>query len=347
MKNRFTLFRRSSVFYCEDAVTGKQTSLRTKDEEEARALLHAKNETHRQPALNRQLAQTYLSAVDPAATTRTWRTVMDEYVRTKQGNTQARCRYAVNDAAFASITALKLVETQPAHLLHVLETGTVSTNVYLRRLHSFALGMNWLPWPILSKKQWPAIRYTEKRASTAAEHAAILKAERNPERRAYYEMCWHLGGAQSDVAMLVAKDIDWSGRVVSFSRMKTKAVQIIQFGTELETLLRTLPNEGPLFPKLSRMREGNRAAEFTRACRRAKVEGVSLHCYRYAWAERAKTAGYPERFAQVALGHASKAVHRAYAKKAHVILPSLEEFEKKRGNDLSQQAASSPVAVAA
>jgi hypothetical protein len=33
---------------------------------------------------------------------------------------------------------------------------------------------------------------------------------------------------------------------------------------------------------------------------------------------------------KVALGHASKAVHRAYAKKAHVILPSLEEFEKKR-----------------
>ena len=34
-----------------------------------------------------------------------------------------------------------------------------------------------------------------------------------------------------------------------------------------------------------------------------------------AWAERAKTCGYPERFAQAALGHNSKAVHRAYAKK--------------------------------
>jgi methionyl-tRNA formyltransferase len=39
---------------------------------------------------------------------------------------------------------------------------------------------------------------------------------------------------------------------------------------------------------------------------------VTLHSYRYAWAERAKTAGYPERFAQLALGHNSKAVHRAY-----------------------------------
>ena len=56
---------------------------------------------------------------------------------------------------------------------------------------------------------------------------------------------------------------------------------------------------------------------------------MSLHSYRYAWAERAKTAGYPERFAQMALGHNSKAVHRAYAKKAQVTLPPLEEYERK------------------
>ena len=30
-----------------------------------------------------------------------------------------------------------------------------------------------------------------------------------------------------------------------------------------------------------------------------------------------------------ALGHSSKAVHRAYAKKAHVKLPPLEEYERK------------------
>jgi hypothetical protein len=36
---------------------------------------------------------------------------------------------------------------------------------------------------------------------------------------------------------------------------------------------------------------------------------------------------YPERFAQEALGHNSKAVHRAYAKRAVVKLPSLEQYE--------------------
>ena len=56
--------------------------------------------------------------------------------------------------------------------------------------------------------------------------------------------------------------------------------------------------------------------------------GVSLHSYRYAWAERARINGYPERWAQAALGHSSKAVHQAYAKGAQVVCPSLEEYEK-------------------
>ena len=37
----------------------------------------------------------------------------------------------------------------------------------------------------------------------------------------------------------------------------------------------------------------------------------------------------PERFAQAALGHNSKAIHRAYAKKAIIIAPSLEDYEQK------------------
>jgi integrase len=53
------------------------------------------------------------------------------------------------------------------------------------------------------------------------------------------------------------------------------------------------------------------------------------HSYRYAWAERAKVAGYPERFAQEALGHNSKAVHRAFAKKALMKIPSLQEDEER------------------
>src|SRR5271169_2342205 len=65
MKTRFILFRRAGVFYSEDTVTRKQISLRTKDEAEALALLHSKNEAHRQPVLNLHIARTYLTATDP------------------------------------------------------------------------------------------------------------------------------------------------------------------------------------------------------------------------------------------------------------------------------------------
>ena len=59
------------------------------------------------------------------------------------------------------------------------------------------------------------------------------------------------------------------------------------------------------------------------------IQRIVCAGYRYAWAERAKTAGYPERFAQEALGHNSKAVHRAYAKRALMKIPSLEDYEQR------------------
>ncbi len=77
------------------------------------------------------------------------------------------------------------------------------------------------------------------------------------------------------------------------------------------------------------MHEKHRAKLFRRRCLGLGIDGVSLHSYRYAWAERAKVCGYPERFAQEALGHNSKAVHRAYARKAKVKLPSLEVYERR------------------
>ncbi len=75
------------------------------------------------------------------------------------------------------------------------------------------------------------------------------------------------------------------------------------------------------------MRSCDRATEFRQRCDGLGIKGISLHSYRYAWAERAKSCGYPERYAMAALGHNSKAVHRAYAKRAAVEVPSLEEYE--------------------
>ena len=61
---------------------------------------------------------------------------------------------------------------------------------------------------------------------------------------------------------------------------------------------------------------------------------ASLLYTNFAWAERAKVVGMPERFAQAALGHNSKAIHRAYAKQAQIIVPSLEEYAAKAAASL-------------
>jgi len=83
------------------------------------------------------------------------------------------------------------------------------------------------------------------------------------------------------------------------------------------------------------VRAGDRATEFGQRCRQLGINGVTLHSYRYAWAERAKVAGYPERFAQEALGHDSKAVHRDNAKRALMKIPSLEDYEIRAATNIA------------
>src|SRR6185436_3769591 len=107
----------------------------------------------------------------------------------------------------------------------------------------------------------------------------------------------------------------------------------LSFGKKAEELLRALPRVGPLFPRISQLHEKHRAKHFRRRCLGLEIAGISLHSYRYAWAERAKSAGMPERFAMENLGHNSKAVHRSYARKAKVIIPALETFEEGKSAD--------------
>ena len=328
MKLRHRLFRkRSGIFFIEDRISRKQESLKTRDKAVAHRLFNARNEAHEQPAINLQIARAYLMASDPLVVQRTWQHAMNEVVKTKHGPTQERWQRAIKDHALDAIRSRPLIETQAEHLLGALERGTVSTNVHLRKLHNFCLDMNWLPWPVIPKRQWPRVQFKEKRAITLAEHEQIIAREPNPERRQFYELCWHLGGSQGDIASLRAEDIDWESSTLSFFRRKTGTPVIIHLGKSAIELLKDLPGEGPLFPYLSTVRSGDRATEFKQRCDSLDIKGVSLHSYRYAFTERAKVAGYPERFAQEALGHNSKAVHRTYARKAQMKIPALEEYE--------------------
>jgi len=332
MKTRYRLiFRgtRGGMFYCVDKLTGKRTSLQTTNRDEAQQIVDAKNNSLRQPVLNLQIAKAYLAGSDNGVATRTWQQALDSLTGTKRGANQARWRSVAKDEALASLLPRVVIETQGELLLKALEVGTVSTNVFLRRLHNFCVDMNWLPYPLVPKCQWPAVKFKEKRAVTLEEHQKIIAAEVNPERKALYQLCWHLGASQGDIAALKGEDVDWANGTVSFTRKKTSVPVLIHLGAEALNLFKDLPSEGPLFPYLSRVRAGDRATEFGQRCRQLGITGVTLHSYRYSWAERAKTVGYPERYAQEALGHNSKAVHRAYAKRALMKLPSLEDYEQR------------------
>lgn len=87
-----------------------------------------------------------------------------------------------------------------------MRSGTVSTNAFLPKIHNFAIDMNWLPATVIPRRQWPAIHYKEKRAIKLEEHQCIIAAEVNPERKTLYQLCWHLGASQGDIANLKGED---------------------------------------------------------------------------------------------------------------------------------------------
>ena len=326
MKHRFWLFKRRGIFYVEDTVNGKQESLGTRDRKQAESLRATKNDAAKQP-FSLAIGKAYLAAHDPALIQRTWQSVMDAFVDRGKEHTRKRRERAMRSLPLRQIRQRKLIETNGEDFRQILTQGAASTNHFLRCLHNLALGMGWLPGPIIPPKLWPVVKTKTKRGITQNEHERITAAEHNLERRHYYEILWETGAAQTDAAMLIAENIDWNRRMLQYQRRKTGEWACLQIGARLEALLRALPSEGPLFPRISQTTDSARSSEFCRRCRTVAISGVSLHSYRYAWAERARAAGYPERHAQNALGHNSRAVHAAYAKGVVPVCPALEEYE--------------------
>jgi integrase len=342
MKHRFWLFKRKDVFYIEDTQTGEQKSLGTRDRKEAERLRATKDDAASRPFVGLAIGKAYLAAHDPQLVERTWSVVMEEFKKRGKEHTHQRRERAMQSKPFRVIRNRKLVETTADNLHEVIALGGSSTNHFLRCLHNLALGVGWLPGPIIPPKLWPVAKSKPKRGITQLEHERIIAAERNKERRHYYEILWEIGAAQTDGALLSADNIDWQKRVLQYQRKKTGEWACIQIGARLEALLRDLPSSGPLFPHIGQTTDSARAAEFSRRCRTVGLTGVSLHSYRYAWAERAKAAGYPERHAQNALGHNSSAVHAAYAKGIVAVCPALEEYERQPSSNVVSLPAQRP-----
>jgi hypothetical protein len=90
---------------------------------------------------------------------------MDEMARHKKGDTQKRWERAMREKPFDMIRAQVLIQTKSQDFLDVMANGTVCTNIFLRRLHNFALEMDWIAKAMIPRRQWPKIEFESKQLS--------------------------------------------------------------------------------------------------------------------------------------------------------------------------------------
>jgi len=344
MQERFRIFRRAGGnFYARDKITGRSESLGTSDRTQAKQLLAARNQAAAQPQLNRTMAKAYLSAKSPDLPTRTWADVMEHYSVTGVESTRNRKAVAFRSRPFATLRNTALMDTEAGHLLAVLEherSGN-STHHYLRRLHNYALLLGWLLMPVMADAAWPEVRKKKFTAITEEEHRRIVEREHNLERKLYYEMLWETGGSQSDIAGLHWNQIDLQNETIRFRRHKLAGKEsggesLLRIGPSLRKLFNQLPQSSHLFPNVNAWLSSTRSGEFYRRCKMLGIVGRSLHSYRYAWAQRARAAGMPERDAMNHLGHESRAIHAAYAGGAQVAVLPLEFYEARKLKNVVQ-----------
>ncbi len=78
----------ASVAGCSIAWTkplANATACTPANEDEAKQIVEAKNNSERQPVLNLQIAKAYLAGSDNGMTTRTWQNAIEALMNTKQG----------------------------------------------------------------------------------------------------------------------------------------------------------------------------------------------------------------------------------------------------------------------
>ena len=326
MKHYRTYRRSNGNFYSHEQESGKQRSLKTKDKIVAKRLVDELNKAIEAPVLAKSQAMATLTAVEPMMGKRRWQDVMDEVSDVPKESTRERRLREYKSPRYNPIRNRLVIDPIRAEFNRLLGNQKPSTNTYLKLLQNFALSNRWLSEPVIDAKRWPKAIKKKKRAVTEDEHNRIVASEQNEERRQYYRMIWELGGSQTDVAKLTRKNVDMENQQISYTRCKTGEFAIIPMTQSLVSLIEELPNQGQLFPGMASITANARASEFHRKCRVLNIEGISLHSYRYAWAQRAYQIGLPERWAKSCLGHSSSAVHLAYAKTDDFCPVALDQF---------------------
>ncbi len=89
----------------------------------------------------------------------------------------------MDDRSFDCLRELAFIETRSDHFLKAMKAGKVSSNLYLRRIHNFALLMDWLLKSLIPKASCPQIIFKAKRAITREEAAGVPRSRSPGIRR--------------------------------------------------------------------------------------------------------------------------------------------------------------------
>lgn len=112
------------------------------------------------------------------------------------------------------------------------------------------------------------------------------------------------------------------------ARKKTRVLRRSGFRRQVAVTLSKLPKVGSLFPSLARLHERNRAQYFQRRCGKAGIKRATLYSYR----DRCRTSHdlRPARALRDDLPRLHLPGHppRLHARRARVVVPTLEEFER-------------------
>lgn len=325
MKNEnlppYRLWNRKGVWYACNRQTAKPQSLQTRNESEAHERLNVLN----RGAVGRQEARAKMGFWAKMAgydhTDKTWQDAMDSCAGRSHLDpaTSKRLASCFRSKRFDKLRIKRICETLPDDLDELLACGKPSIVKNLRTLHTEAVRRRLLYSPLIHPRQVRVMRLKDPRATTIEEHQRIMDRAKTEERRLYYQLLWHTGASQSDCANFRAEDFCKVRRDLHYNRAKTANECRLEFTQEVFALLDQLPKRGFLFPSIQKESESQRGTVFRRACGSLQINGITLHSYRYAFAERCRLNGITVEEAMAAMGLKSFAVYHSYAKGAKII----------------------------
>ncbi len=261
-------------------------------------------------------------------TEKNWGDLIGMYCSQGQPQMQERKLKEFKQLHLGKLREIPFSQTTDLDFLEVLQNGGKYTQDTLKILQNAALDERLITVPILRKRRWPPIRRKDKRAITWSEHRMLTTNIRQVPWVRYLEVLWETGASQGDAANFRLEDI--RDDVLEYRRQKTgtrAAFRLSKGFLEIVRATRRGRTTGFILPRIQSICSKDRSWIFHKHCKRLGVEvgerGVSLHSYRYAWAERAFEQGVSERLAKIGLGHNSSAIHHYYAKGASVVAPVL------------------------